>query len=301
MSSNEFPESPSKLSDDNLSYGENPYFPSEVEAADAPEPTPEPAPEPAQPTFDAETDAAAGFDVHSPEYKHFQAAFTRARQADKAKIDDAITERMTALEAQQLAAGQPEATGEPSPMNEDGIMRIPWDSYNVPELGDDSGLLGVESEISGLIQDHIRHAIESIAAQQMAALREQQVDQSVQVVADFITEVTNSDATKGEQVMNLLRDYSDIAERDPQRWMQFARTSIGLTDTEQPAPAAPAPPTPSPERLAAKQRAATPHSTAVPGNTFTPGEAVVPGANPKDRTRNAIAAALEAELAKRSR
>lgn len=300
MSSNEFPEAPSKLSDDNVQYGENPYFPQEPVAEEAPVPTEQASEQPAQPTFDAETDAAAGFDVNSPEYKHFQAAFTRARQADKAKLEESISERVTALEAQQLAAGQPEATGEPSPMNEDGIMRIPWDSYAIPELGDDSGLQGVESEISELIQDHIRHAIEKIAEQQMAALREQQVDQSVRVVADFITEVTNSDATKGEQVMSLLREYSDIAERDPQRWMQFARTSLGLSDTEKPAPA-PAPSSPSPERLAAKQRAATPHSTAVPGSTFTPGQAVVPGANPKDRTRNAIAAALEAELARRSR
>jgi len=98
--------------------------------------------------------------------------------------------------------------------------------------------------------------------------------------------------------MELLQEYSDIAEKNPSRWMNFAKAQLGI-GAEQ--PSAPTPSGPSPERLAAKQRAATPHSTAVPGNTFTPGETVVPGANSKDRTRNAIAAALEAELAKRSR
>ena len=78
--------------------GDNPYFPAEAQESSPEQSSEEQVGDPAsqegeqasdqaqddpEPTFDIETDRAAGINVDSPEYKHFQGHYTRATQALK--------------------------------------------------------------------------------------------------------------------------------------------------------------------------------------------------------------------------
>lgn len=258
----------------NVPMGENPFFPTQEPDPQVGEPeqsasqdpstnTPEIPVEPAAPTFDPATDRQAGINVESSEYKHFQAAFTRARQNDKSTLE----QRMDQFEADRVREQiTPEVEAQPT----NGALQVRWQGYQMPVLQDqESPLSGCEGDIIAIVQHAANHIIGDIYGQQVAALQTQNANVAKQKVGDFVTSI--DDPAKAHEAVTLLREYNDIARNKPDQFIAFATHQLGLAPTA-PAPAAPtapAPTGPSDQRLRVLQQNATPRPTGTSfvGNT----------------------------------
>lgn len=201
-----------------------------------------------EPTFDTETDASNGLDVTSPEYKHFQAAFTRARQNDKPNGRDigAELDEIRALQARQQI--EREATEQPA--SEIPAYTVNWQNFRVPQLSQDSPLAGHEDAVLEILKPLVEHVLDSVNQQ-----GQHFVEQSRAVQArDYITEVVEEIGNRGgpnakTQALSMLKEYRDIARATPQKWARFVVNSLGLNGTQSPGPN-PSSPAGNPQRMA---------------------------------------------------
>jgi hypothetical protein len=226
--------------------GENPFFSEEVQAKDTEQdlsPEGEELDDTASPegqqdgqyeaqenespeaTFDPEQDAANGIDVESPDYKHFQAAFTRATQRAKAPSKESaeFDEIRRQNTARQIATEAAEALPEiPS-------YDVNFDGFQAPKLGEDSGIAGFEGEILKVVIPAIKHAVESVNSQAKQYVEATKAHEAHGYLTKVVEEI---EARGGPQArdaaLGMLREYVDIAKSNPQKWARFVVNSLGL-------------------------------------------------------------------------
>jgi len=255
---------PTEIERKPVPMGDNPYFPADdspqpqetevpegetqVAADEAIPSTEEPEGEQRtdqEPTFDIETDRNNGIDVDDPNYKHYQAAFTRARQRDK----DEVHTRIEQLE-QQAQLKKVESETAPSVNEQPEFISINWTEFDTPNAGAESALSGVEDEVSQLVQKHIDYAVRNIGTQQQVAIQQYQAQQAQSAITEFVGQLPPS---KTSEAIQLLEEYREFAKATPDKWIKFARNILVPEPVKTETPTSP-----DPRRLVDKQRASTP-------------------------------------------
>ena len=204
-----------------------------------------------EPTFNAEMDASNGINVNSPEYKYFQAAFTRARQNDKpqGRNVEAELDELRAMQTRQQI--EREATEQPLP--ELPSYRVDWQNFRAPQLPPDSPLAGHEEAVLEVLKPTVEYVLSKVNEQG------QQFAQQARAVQarDYITEVVEEIGVRGgpeakTKALSMLREYRDIARSTPEKWARFVVGSLGLIG--QNGDSHPAPPAGNPQRMAQQVR-----------------------------------------------
>lgn len=245
-----------------------------------------------EPTFDTEQDAAAGIDVNSPEYKHFQAAFTRhtqrrtqapVQQSDE--FDDLRRENTARRIEQETTASQGDG--------EIPTYDVTFEDFQAPQLAPDSPLSGYEDSVLKIVVPAIKHMLSKVNEQGSQYVQQQRT----QKTHAYLTQVIDAIGQQGgesakAQAFSLLREYAPIAQKDPVKWARFAATTLGLVDakgnvvqkqsTQRQG---------NPNRIAQQVRGQSTRPSA-PSRTPAP----KPKFQGKDGTRAAVAWALEQQL-----
>ena len=272
-----------------MPLGTNPWFPEETETAPAQtqpassdeetEATDQLASEPGEqevveaanqePTFDLEEDRRRGIDVDDPNYKHFQAAFTKATQRHKkdAHVEaDKLLERLEQIEGKQRKDEAEAEIGEPTDSPE--AIRLNFDGFtvtDVPALPEGQELSGYEDQIARiavpLVQQVAQYAVEDIQRQQMAFMQRMQAEQAKQQVTTFLSDVETQHPEKAREAIHMLKEYKDFARQTPEKWVTFARKVLDLDAAPEQAPEV-SPAGNGSQRLAEKARSAVPKPTA---------------------------------------
>jgi hypothetical protein len=224
--------------------GPNPYFPDEElppeqgASADPGQPAPEDGQENPEPTFDPVEDAAAGIDVNSPNYKHFQAAFTRKMQAAKGRDLAAELDAMKMERTQQkIVEGD---TTAPAP--EIQSFELKWDGFRPGMLPADNPLSGTEADISTLVRQHVEYAVAQVNRQNEQFYQTQKLAQTRDYLTQVVDEIGNyAGPEKKQEALTLLQEHIGVAKADPVKWARFAVNYLGIQVEQPPAAAAPAP------------------------------------------------------------
>lgn len=253
--------------------GINPYFPDESQEAAPVEPEAQDAPAPAAdaaPTFDPATDAAAGIDVNSPEYKHFQAAFTRSTQRAKSELETELDRRLAALETQsQMAQVEQQTTVEATAP--DGLYNISWNDFDsgASRLDADSMLAGNEAEIVAVVKPMIEHVLREVNEQNQAAQRAQVEVQTKAYLTNVANEIGKYGADKHQSFVNLMVENVQFARSQPVQFANYAVAKLGIDPNAQPGQESAPAPTPQ-----------TPASVATPATQVQPARPTATPAGP---------------------
>lgn len=241
-------------------------------------------------TFDPEQDAANGIDVESPEYKHFQAAFTRATQ--RAKAQAASKQRDTAefdeFRRQQVAQRIATETVENPP--EVPSYDVSFDNFQAPQLSEESAIHGYEADILKVVVPAIKHAVDSVNNQARQFVEATKAHEAQGYITKVVEEIeARGGAEARDQAIGMLREYVDIAKVNPQKWARFVVNSLGLSEGKSAAGKAPA--VRNPQQVARQVRGQQTRPSA-------PSSAAprTPQFKGKTATRDAVAFALEQQL-----
>lgn len=193
-----------------------------------------------EPTFDVEADKAAGINVESTEYKHFQAAFTKLRQADKAapKKERDFAAEIDALKQakalQDLGLEQAKSNAEP-----EFTYSVDWKDFKPAQLGQDNPLAGHEASIVEIVKPIVERVMAQVNAQSAQYVNQQRLVQTRDYLTNVVDEIGKQGGDEAKaQALDLLKEHIDIAKSSPQKWAKFVVGTLGLTKTIEPAAAA---------------------------------------------------------------
>ncbi len=234
----------------NVDYAPNPYFEPSASARAVPAETATDANGSTGDTEgdgDGETfvpqDERGSVDPNSPEYKHFQAAYTKARQRDKAEMEKLVEERISALRAElgtQKSAAEPAAPAEraetPSvPRTVDEFYAVDLSGWT-PTISfpQDSDLAGYEEAFAPAIKNAIQDGIAQVLGQMKAKASAMEVQQRQASVADKIRSfeaeisVLPEFEDKLPEIRDLATKFRQIALDDPDTWIALVEAKTGL-------------------------------------------------------------------------
>ncbi|HUT59107.1 MAG TPA: hypothetical protein VNA25_14760, partial [Phycisphaerae bacterium] len=181
--------------------------------------------------FMAPGDIPEGMDTSDPNYKHFQAAFTKATQkrADETK---ALREELDALKAQFQAGGkkpneQVEEVVGPPP-GPPGVVQVDFSGYQPPTLDEESPLNGLEAEITQLMIPIVNHTVNNIAQQQQRYMDAAAREQTIGELEGFVNQVGAQHPGKQAEAIALLKEYAAFAQSDPKKFITFATGALQI-------------------------------------------------------------------------
>lgn len=261
-----------------VDYAPNPYFEPSAAAKAVPAET---ATGDAGPTGgtegsgDGETfvseDARGSVDFNSPEFKHLQASYTKARQRDKEALESLKSE-LEKLRAEvgsqkaEPAAAQERAETPSAPSTAEEFYSVNLDSWTPTiQFPEGSDLAGYEEQFAPAIKAAIQDGIGQVLAQFSAKAKAMESAQRQATAVDKIRSFENEISVHPEfenklpEIQELASKFRSVAQEDPETWIALVEAKTGLRRGWQEGGASNVVPINS--NLAAKAKQATPRPT----------------------------------------
>jgi len=258
-----------------IPYGDNPYFPTQENAAPEGEGdqwfSDDGSGEPVQagsqgqeipdPTFDEEQDRAAGFDTTDPVYRKALALLAKAPQAET----DTELEAKN-LEAKKRLIEEQQAQGSSDQVPE---LSLNWEGFQVNPFSPDDPLSGHEEQIARIVREHVEFAVASVNRQNKQFVEQSKLVQTRDYISNVIDEIGKVGGPQAKsKALDLLQEYAPFAKTAPQKWAKFVVNELGIKPDggqspqaqAKPAAAAPAQGSPNGNKLRqqVKARSVTP-------------------------------------------
>jgi hypothetical protein len=235
------------------------------------------------PSFDVEADREAGIDVEHPLYKRMLAM----QQASAVAPQNQSMEALKAdLAARQILEGQNGA-------EQSFEYSVSWDEFNPTPIPMDDPLAEHADTINRIVRDHVGYVMRQVNMQSAQQVERVKAGETNRYLSEVIDAIGNEAGPQAKaSALSLLAEHKDIAKRSPEAWAKFVVNSLGVQPKASSTAPARRPGAPDARQLAQSVRGASQRPRPQGAARREP---------PKkyDKTADAVAAALDAQLGRR--